>query len=232
MKKTFIALLLSGVSLYAAADPVEIVPVSYVFDAKTDSGAADYADHTGSQLTDGLIHNDEEWIADAGRGRAYDIVGWGEWAEGEGVTFVNIDFTFDALTSFSSLTYGAFTDQGAAIYAPSVNIYAMEQGEWVLKTGLTVTHELRDTTLSTRDEYTLDLDFSAQQVRMEAYRISDAPYREHNWTFIDEVDFYATQSEDIDAGSSATDVSVGHGIGALLMGGLALRLRRRRGVTS
>lgn len=81
MKKTIMAIA-TILSFGASAEIVETVPVSYVFDMPTDSGTEDYADHTGEQLTDGLIHTDDEWLSDVGRGYAYDIVGWGEWTFG------------------------------------------------------------------------------------------------------------------------------------------------------
>lgn len=224
MKKTIMAIA-TILSFSASAEIVETVPVSYVFDMPTDSGTEDYADHTGEQLTDGLIHTDDEWLSDVGRGYAYDIVGWGEWAAGADVTFVNIDFSFGDTRYLDSLSYGAFTDQGAAIYAPDVNVYALENGVWELKNTLTVQHQLRDETISTRDLFTIDLGFYAEQVRFEAVRTQDVPYREHNWTFIDEIDFFTNSNL-----NSAVSVNTGFGATGLLMAGLlGFSMRKRNG---
>ncbi len=225
MKKNILTPLLLLASFLSHAELLEVVPESYVFDMPTDDGAADYADQTGVQLIDGLIHNDNEWISDTGSGNAYDIVGWGEWAKGENITFVNIDFSFDKSTYLSSLSYGAFTDQGAAIYSPNVNVYAFENGDWELKTSLEVTHSYRDTAISTRDEYSIELGFATDLLRFEAYRINDAPYRDHYWTFIDEIDFYT-----IDGGSAnIANVSVYSAFsGMFLMGLLVTQVRCRR----
>lgn len=224
MKKIIFTPLLLLASFLSHAELLEVVPDSYVFDMPTDDGAADYADQTGEQLIDGRIHNDDEWLSDLGDGYSYDIVGWGEWDKGENITFVNIDFSFEESTYLSSLTYGAFTDLGPAIYSPNVNIYAFENGGWELKTSLEVTHPYRDESISTRDEYTIDLGFTTDLLRFEAYRVSDAPYRDHYWTFIDEVDFYT-----LDGGSAnIANVSFYSAFGGLFLMGMLMKQNRSR----
>jgi hypothetical protein len=189
--RLFLLAILGGViSSASLADIVEVVPTGYTFDTATDDGAYDYADHTGNQLVDNFIHSDDNWHSDVGRGGAYDIVGWGEWNASPGATFVNIDFVFDGMQSLDSLIFGSHTDHGAAIYAPNANIYAYQSGDWVEMVAFKNIHAPRDTTISTRDEFTIDLGFVADKVRVEFTRIDNAPHREHYWTFIDEVDFY------------------------------------------
>ena len=186
----------------ANADIVEVIPVEYSFDSATDSGAYNYQDDTGRQLVDGLIHDNNEWHYDVGRGGAYDIVGWGEWRKGVNYPFVSIDFEFDGAVALDYLTFGAFTDHDALIYLPNVNIYAYEDEQWTLKQQYKAEHAPRDTTLSTRDEVSINLDFEAEALRFEAVRIDDIPHRSHNWVFIDEIDFYSSVDESVDGGSS------------------------------
>lgn len=186
----------------ANADVVEVIPVSYSFDSETDSGAYNYQDDTGRQLIDGLIHDNNEWFYDAGRGGAYDIVGWGEWTKGVNYPFVSIDFNFGSPVNLDYLTFGSFTDHDALIYRPNVNIYSYEADQWVLRMQYEADHEPRDVKLSTRDEVSINLGFETSALRFEAVRIDNIPHRNHNWVFIDEIDFYSSFDESVDGGNS------------------------------
>ena len=64
-----------------------------------------------------------------------------------------------------------------------------------------------------------------EQVRFEAVRTRDVPYREHYWTFIDEIDFFTNSNL-----SSAVSVNTGFGATGLLMAGLlGFSMRKRNG---
>ena len=182
MKKKLLAGLAVGVMMgmagVAQAALIEVLPVSYVFDKATDTGAYTYHDETGKQLIDGK-YGVAPWTNDLGNGNAYEWVGW------VNDTPVNIDFNLGTSIEIEQINIGTVQDNTADVVLPSVNLYSSSNGiTWDFLTNYSVPESSANDNKYYTYKFT-DLSVTSQYFRVSLYHSTNGP-----WTFTDEVDFY------------------------------------------
>lgn len=104
---------LLALSAPAAGHAANLTATGYSFDQPTGCGTWCYADTGGTELIDGVLGY-AGWAVDAGA----PWVGW------NGVTQVNIDFTFAGTHTFDGVSVGSTQDNVADVVLPNIAIFS------------------------------------------------------------------------------------------------------------
>ncbi len=181
MQHKLLALLAASL-LASPAMAQDVVPQSYTFDTPTACGSWCYHDPNFSKLTDGVIGN-AGWAYNQGQ----------EWAGWAYQSTVNIDFHFASPTQISKVAVGSTQDYSWDVVLPSFDLYAKENGQWVLKGTINNPYS----SANDNDPYSAAahpfFDFGNLNIHSQDLRLSARA--NGTWTFIDEVRFSSAVPE-------------------------------------
>lgn len=201
--------LLSGmVSTYA----VPVTPTSYSFVPGAKQGTYSYADETGNQLTDGQYGP----VRLTSQADSTPYVGWN-------ATLVTINFNFEELTTFNSITVSALQAWVGNIVIPDVYLLTSADGQNWTPVATILTPETSLNNTSKKAITFSGLDLTTEYIQIQLGRNNIGP-----WIFVDEVTFEGETADPLRI-SAVTSVPEAGSTLALLGAGLtSLWLFRRR----
>jgi hypothetical protein len=199
----------SAVSTYA----VPVTPSSYSFVPGTKQGSYSYADETSNQLTDGLYGPTRITSQDD----AVPYVGWN-------AELVTIDFTFDELTTFDSVSVSALQAWVGNIVIPDVYLLTSADGLNWTPVATILTPESSQNNSSKRAVTFTDLNLTTEYIQIQLGRNNIGP-----WMFVDEITFESASNPALGASVVGTNVpEVGSTLALLGIGISSLLMFRRR----
>jgi hypothetical protein len=164
-----VGLVSGAASVYA----VPVTPSTYSFIPEAKQGTYTYLDETGSQLTDGVYGPSRVASAED----AIPYVGWN-------ATLVTINFTFDELTTFDSVSVSALQAWVGNIVIPDVYLLTSADGQNWTPVASIITPE-SDRNNSKKKTLTFSgLDLTTEYIQVQLGRNNIGP-----WIFVDEVTF-------------------------------------------
>lgn len=143
-----------------------LIPILYTAPAG-ETGMVSYFDDTGNQLSDGIFGNDDI-LADAGFGLAYEWVGWTEATDP-----ITLTFNFTGQVDISAVEIGFYHRDGMGIFIPSrvsINSQSFDLSE-------------DDVANNTRGDLTFPGPFSGPAVQIALQ------HRGRGWILVDEIRF-------------------------------------------